>query len=39
LADGAADVQQRLDHLEKELKAIRSAMDKINESLKAMKRD
>jgi serine protease Do len=33
------DVKQRLDHLEQELKALRAAIDKINETLKGMKRD
>jgi serine protease Do len=33
------DVKQRLDHLEQELKVLRAALDKINETLKGMKRD
>jgi C-terminal processing protease CtpA/Prc len=31
----ANDLRQRLDHLEKELTAVRAALDKINETLKA----
>jgi C-terminal processing protease CtpA/Prc len=31
----ANDLRQRLDHLEKELMAVRAALDKINETLKA----
>jgi serine protease Do len=38
-ADGTDDLRQRLDHLEKELKALREALDKINETLKGAKRD
>jgi membrane-associated protease RseP (regulator of RpoE activity) len=34
----AGDLRQRLDHLEKELTAVRAALDKINETLKANKR-
>jgi serine protease Do len=33
----ANDLRQRLDHLEKELTAVRTALDKINETLKANK--
>ena len=31
----ANDLRQRLDHIEKELSAVRAALDKINETLKA----
>jgi C-terminal processing protease CtpA/Prc len=34
-AADANDLRQRLDHLEKELTAVRAALDKINETLKA----
>jgi serine protease Do len=36
---GAEDLRQRLDNLEKELKALREALDKVSEALKATKRD
>jgi C-terminal processing protease CtpA/Prc len=36
---GAEDLKQRLDNLEKELKALREALDKVSEALKATKRD
>lgn len=38
-ADGTDDLRQRLDHLEKELKALREALDKLNETLKGTKRE
>jgi membrane-associated protease RseP (regulator of RpoE activity) len=38
-ATGTEDLPQRLDRLEKELKALREALDKVSEALKATKRD
>jgi C-terminal processing protease CtpA/Prc len=38
-ADGTDELRQRLDHLEKELKALREALDKLNETLKGTKKE
>jgi serine protease Do len=38
-ADGAGELRPRLDQLEGELKALRTTLDQINETLKTIKRD
>jgi serine protease Do len=39
LTEGGDDVRQRLDRLEKEMQALRATLDKLNDTLKGMKRD
>jgi serine protease Do len=39
LTEGGEDVRQRLDRLEKEMQALRATLDKLNDTLKGMKRD